>query len=71
MMLLFFLKGICEDGDIRLVQGQSELEGYVEVCQNEVWGTVCDDHWSTNDATVACQQLGFSPISKLNLLIDD
>ena len=56
--------GVCDDGDIRLVGGTNQYEGRVEICWNEVWGTVCDDFWSTFDATVACRQLGFAPTGK-------
>ena len=51
----------CSNGDIRLAGGVLETEGRVEVCFGHVWGTVCDDHWSSVDANVACQQLGFQP----------
>ena len=58
----------CVHGDIRLAgSGTSSTRGRVEVCLNNVWGSVCDDLWSTNDAKVACRQLGYSDQCKFEI----
>ena len=61
--------GNCSDGDVRLVGGTVANEGRIEVCVNQVWGSVCystygnygssRNNWDTIDAKVVCRQLGY------------
>lgn len=50
----------CADGDLRVMGGNNDMEGRVEICINETWGTICDDNWGPLDAQVACRSLGFT-----------
>ena len=50
----------CLSGNLRLQGSDIQGRGHVEVCIDNVWGTVCDNSWSSADASVVCRQLGFS-----------
>ena len=53
MPIIFF-----PDTPIRLIGGINKLEGRVEIMYQGIWGTICDDGWDDNDATVVCRELG-------------
>ena len=54
----------CTHGDLRIASRSDDesalsSEGRLEICVNNVWGTICDFKYGTRDATVACKQLGY------------
>ena len=49
----------CNESDVRLRNGRSVADGWVEICVDGFWGSVCDDRWDSRDAEVVCQQLNF------------
>ena len=61
---IILLSASCNDGDVRVVGGDSEREGRLEVCFNQRWGTVNGDGWSSVDTQVACRQLGYETSGK-------
>ena len=50
----------CYTGVMRLVGGDTEAEGRLEICINNRWETVCDNVWTDNHTAVVCRHLGFN-----------
>ena len=59
----------CFDGEVRLVGGETEAEGRVEVCASRAWGTVCSAGFGFSESQVICQQLGFQELGKDNWML--
>ena len=57
----------CLNGTVRLHSESGSYYrryGQVEVCVNNVWGTMCNDFWDEKDAAVICKMLGYSSYGK-------
>ncbi|VDI37093.1 Hypothetical predicted protein [Mytilus galloprovincialis] len=57
-----------EDGGLRITAGYAGHQGRLEVKYRGEWGTVCGDHFGNVDAEVACRQLGYWFVSRLNII---
>ena len=49
----------CSENALRLTGGADSAQGRVEICNQQVWGSVCTFLWDQPDAQVVCRQLGF------------
>ncbi|XP_071504911.1 neurotrypsin-like [Diadema antillarum] len=52
-----------QEHDVRLVDGPSPQAGRVEIFHENSWGTICDNTWSSTEAEVVCQQLGYDAVA--------
>ncbi len=59
MFNLLYYAVVCEQDDIRLQGGNDDRSGRVEICNDNAWGTICNNLWDNVDADVACGQLGY------------
>ena len=52
---------LAKEFKLRLINGTDPHPntGRLEIQHNGVWGTICDDFFDMNSATVACRMLGF------------
>ena len=50
----------CNDTDIRLVGGESAMDGSVQICNSGLWVSVCDETWDFREAEMVCSHLGHS-----------
>ena len=54
------LNSSCDNGALRLIKGDDNVdmfEGRVEVCVNNLWGSVCNRGFRAREADVICRQL--------------
>ena len=50
---------------MRLVDGDTDVEGRVEICFGRRWGTISGNGWTHRESTVVCSDLGHEATGRL------
>ena len=62
---ILLLLASCADGQVRLVDGATDVEGRVEICFSRRWGTISGNGWTHRESTVVCNDLGYEATGML------
>ena len=54
-----FIIATCNDGELKLVGGNSKYNGRLEICFDQKWTGIDAKGWTKSDTKVACKQLGY------------
>ena len=54
----------CADGDVRLMEGDHDWEGRLEMCFNGRWGTIGSSGWTKTNTKIVCDALGYEVSGK-------
>ena len=65
-LIILCIISVCVQSSVRLQDGPNEQSGRVEICFNNVWGTICSNGFGAVDAGVLCRQLGYEQDGKLS-----
>ena len=57
---------VCNNHEVRIKDGTVDYEGRAEYCKYGLWGTICDNSWTAEDAAVFCTQLGYPSKGKFS-----
>ena len=49
----------CFHGQVQLGHTNTSRTGFLKICINDTWETVCADSWTPNNTRVVCTQLGY------------
>ncbi len=66
----FIARSNCEEGAVRLVNGSISQQGRIEVCHNNIWGSICGTGFNYTDAYVVCKELDLGVSGQYSILLN-